>query len=1119
MEKPPRSGAASPPPVGPPDQSQPNPSPPGAATPPDRLRQNLPRRLAIGSLRGCAMVGGRLARICGAAMRLAMATAILAGLAIGAIAWRLDDGPVALPMVATGLRAALEGRTGDWTVQLGGVSLAWAGFREGHLSPIALRATGLTLDDAAGRVSLSVPLADVGVSLPWLLKGEIAVSEIDLIGPTLTLSAPAAPAATAEPATPNSPEALLADALAQMSAALLPKAASPLDALHRLRLTGGRLVLLDATGTPRAQAGAIALTASRAGAGGLVASGSGTLGVGAAATTLRLTATALGTPLRLRLALDLPAVSPAFLAAAASAGLLPAPRLVDGALALSASAEAVQGGPATWRLAASAGPGRVVTTPGQSLMLAGLAVQLDGTPDAAVLTAATLRLGPVTREGGGAEATAPTLSATGRAWRHDGGWRGSLDLGLDRLNLGDLAAYWPAEVGGGARDWVLDNVAAGTAANGRWRLEAEMAAGAPAPSITAVNGTLPFEAATVHWLRPIPPTEVASGTVTFGLREVMVQARGRQSGTGLDLRQVTARFIDLGGAEERAAIEVRAAGPIPDVVTLIKHPRLHLFDRRPLDIKDPGGQADATITIGFPLLSDIPNERIDVRATARLTQARMADVLFGQGFDRGTFDLTVDTTMLRVAGTATFADIPVRATVEMDFRGGPANQVVARETVTARLDARQVSVTGVDITDVASGPLAIDVRTERRRNGDGRVAIRADLRDTTLFVEPLGWERPPGTPASLEASLVLAADQMAAAENIRLTGPGILVRGRAGFSRGARLDRIDLAEVQLGANRLAGDARPPAGPGQPWRMNLTGTVLDARPMVVARPAPPTPAPAAPPRPALTLDLRLDRVLLARERNVTDLAGQVAIDAAGVLTQARLSGGVPTASGQGPVGPFTAAVTPEAGARQVRLTSQNAGELLHALDVLDYLEGGQLVVSGRWPMPHQGGPFVGSAEMSDFAMRGAPGFAKVLQAMTLYGLFDALRGSGLHFDRMVAPFSLDRNTLAITDARAFSSSLGVTARGRLDRRARSLDVQGTVVPAYMINSLLGHIPLLGRLFSPEQGGGLFAATWRMTGPLDDPQVSVNPLAALTPGFLRGIFGGQGDPGAPAPTPGR
>jgi hypothetical protein len=50
-----------------------------------------------------------------------------------------------------------------------------------------------------------------------------------------------------------------------------------------------------------------------------------------------------------------------------------------------------------------------------------------------------------------------------------------------------------------------------------------------------------------------------------------------------------------------------------------------------------------------------------------------------------------------------------------------------------------------------------------------------------------------------------------------------------------------------------------------------------------------------------------------------------------------------------------------------------------------------------------------------------------------------------------------------------------------------------------------VPLVGRLFSPEAGGGLFAATYRVQGPLDEPTVTVNPLAALTPGFLRGLFG--------------
>jgi hypothetical protein len=130
-------------------------------------------------------------------------------------------------------------------------------------------------------------------------------------------------------------------------------------------------------------------------------------------------------------------------------------------------------------------------------------------------------------------------------------------------------------------------------------------------------------------------------------------------------------------------------------------------------------------------------------------------------------------------------------------------------------------------------------------------------------------------------------------------------------------------------------------------------------------------------------------------------------------------------------------------------------------------------------------------------------------MTLYGLVDVLSGPGLNFARAVAPFRLTPEALELTDARAFSSSLGVTVKGRVLRERPGvrtlLELEGTIVPAYMFNALLGNIPILGRIFSPETGGGLFAATWRVQGPVDQAQVTMNPLAALTPGFLRGLFG--------------
>ena len=157
-------------------------------------------------------------------------------------------------------------------------------------------------------------------------------------------------------------------------------------------------------------------------------------------------------------------------------------------------------------------------------------------------------------------------------------------------------------------------------------------------------------------------------------------------------------------------------------------------------------------------------------------------------------------------------------------------------------------------------------------------------------------------------------------------------------------------------------------------------------------------------------------------------------------------------------------------------------------------------------------------MTEFRVRDAPILARLLQAMTLYGLLELTKGPGLGFSKLVAPFHYTGDVLELADARAFSPSLGMTAKGRIDLARQTADLQGTIVPAYFFNSLLGDVPILGPLFSPERGGGVFAATYSVRGPLDDPDVGVNPLAALTPGFLRqlfGVFDALPQPTGPAP----
>ncbi|MGX9962443.1 DUF3971 domain-containing protein [Roseomonas sp. F4] len=1044
------------------------------------------------------------------ALHLLFGLALLLLLAAGAGAWRLAKGPIELPFLAEAIaeRAnafAANGMAPDARLEVGQVSIGWQGWRDGHLAPLELRLSAVRLRQPDGVVTAELPDAAVTLSLPWLLRGEFAPRRLELLRPEMTLRRDgqgqiALLLGQGPAAAQGGSNAGLDDLLNELMHA--PSDDTPLSALQSLRILGGRITVEDAALGKTWVLDAADVTLRRRLGGGLLGDAGATLLLGAERVPIWIAAEMAsppdGTPAELALRLRLPELRPAQLAAAAP-GLAPLARLDATARVEAAILMAPDGALRTATARLSTGAGVLDLGEDQRIAMAELELDLAAAPDRITLTQGRLRLdGP----------TPPVLTLAGEALLGEGRWRGAATLGLDRVAIADLGRHWPEGLGRSARSWITENLTAGIARDGQWRIEAEAGAGLEAPRLTSLTGTLEVAEATVHWLRPIPPAERAMGRVTFGLEEISMRVTGgRQSGGQVTVRDGTVRFLLPPGAQETAVMEFNLAGPVPDALAVVQHPRLRLFERRPLPIKDPRGSMEGKLTISFPLLADLPVEQLQLRVQSRLRDVRMADVLMGRPLERGTVDLTVDNNGLRASGTATLAEIAARLTVEMDFRNGPASQVVMRETVRAETDASRLVALGLALPELVEGTIGLDVRTERRRSGQGRAVVRAELRDARLMIEPLAFTKPPGQAAGGEMVLRLAGDRLEAIESFRVDAADLRLRGQARFTGETRLERIVISEGVVEGSRFTGEARPPSGPGSPWAVTLRGPVLDLRRSLAEDSPAPGAADSTDDRgPAFVADARFDRVLLGPEREVAAVMAEARIDGRGVVRAGTLAGRA------GPRGRFEAVIEPAGNGRSLRLEAEDAGALLSSFDVLRKLEGGRLSVRASYAGNQPGAPLQGTAEMTDFAVRGAPSIAKLLQAMTLYGLVEAVSGPGLGFTRLVAPFSLTPDVLTLGEARAFSASLGLTATGTLDRRRQRLNVTGTIVPAYFFNSLLGNIPIFGRLFSPEAGGGLFAATFRITGPAEDPQVSVNPLAALTPGFLRGLFGiGQATPG--------
>ncbi|MDT8872768.1 AsmA-like C-terminal region-containing protein [Komagataeibacter rhaeticus] len=101
--------------------------------------------------------------------------------------------------------------------------------------------------------------------------------------------------------------------------------------------------------------------------------------------------------------------------------------------------------------------------------------------------------------------------------------------------------------------------------------------------------------------------------------------------------------------------------------------------------------------------------------------------------------------------------------------------------------------------------------------------------------------------------------------------------------------------------------------------------------------------------------------------------------------------------------------------------------------------------------------------------------------------------------------MDEGTIHIADGLVSNASLGATVSGDVNLEKKTLNLDGTIIPAFAVNAAPGHLPgLLGWLFSPEKNGGVVSATYQVTGPMGNPAVHVNPYAMLLPGFLRNVM---------------
>jgi len=667
---------------------------------------------------------------------------------------------------------------------------------------------------------------------------------------------------------------------------------------------------------------------------------------------------------------------------------------------------------------------------------------------------------------------------------------GKLGVVLSDLPVAKFETMWPRWLSRGGRHWVLGNIHDGSLDEASVQLDLAVDVAARDAEVVGVHGAMRYHDLSVEYFKGLPPAQKVSGTATLAERRLDFTPTGGAV-RSVQVTGGSVQLTNLGDPVEWATIDLTLAGPLQNILEILDSKPLRYAHDVGVDPAEVAGTADTALHFKFPLIDKLKFDAVEYNAKATLTGAAFAKAALGRGITDGSLALEVARPGVHVQGNARFDGVP--STLEANWYFNPKNGLRGRYRVGLTLgqdDRRRLDINF--LPDHITGPIGLDATYSVYGGGRAEAALALDLRKAVLKIEEAGWEKPSDAPATAAVRLDLANDKIVRISRIEVKAAGLdgLMAVQLGPDH-QRIDRVEVQHLALGDDDVRGVVvrRPEGG----WRIEIRGSRLDLGKAMKSA-GKDEPAAASPP---LVIDAQLGRLLLGPNREVRNLSAQLLRDGAH-WQSARLDGTYP--SGRKLALRFGA----EPGGSGFLFVSDDLGATLGLLDISDNVVGGRVSIKGQ--VQDEAGRRVlrGRVEGQDFSIVHAPIMTRLLSLASWSGLVAMMSGNGIPFTSLRGDFVYSEDRLVFDSFLAKGGALGVNANGSFDLGRDRIDVQGTVVPAYTLNTILGRVPGIGELLLGGEGQGMFGASFHVTGSGTEPQVSVNPLSVLAPGFLRRLL---------------
>ncbi len=681
----------------------------------------------------------------------------------------------------------------------------------------------------------------------------------------------------------------------------------------------------------------------------------------------------------------------------------------------------------------------------------------------------------------------------------------ALAADAEAMPVSMLKQIWPITLAPPARRWVIEHLKGGLIQSARVDASVRPPAFDEAHPDPGWGGDdLKLEISLVNTeiapLTTLPAISDLAGTVKIENERLSVDLRSGSivvpSGGSVavpagrfDIPHLADRGIKIG------TLDLKLQGGLGPLAEIANSVPFRILDKADLGGVELKGSGDIDVTAKLPLKLALSVDEVGWAARAKLSGFSADKPIRGHKITDAAIQLTADPTQVDIKGRGRIDGLLANLDIIYPLDN---SDVVARQDVELKVTAAELARRGIDLGTLVGGALALKL-------GDTPEGQRfeIDLKDASLRLAEIGWEKTPGVPASASFLLTETATERRL-KNFSLRSEGVALEGSILLTKSGEFREADFGTFQIRPGDSAALKITREGTGR-YRVSLSGAQFDGRGLIKqVRDKKPEESDKATGTSSYRISLKLGRLQGFQGVFATDITGEIQAEK-GELSRLKVTGATNNR------GAFRFEITGEGDARAASGEFSDTGALLRFLDLYERMRGGtgRLLVS----LPSDKSWF-GTLGVRGFSITEDPALRKLaeLPQVSAPGPDNRpvsgnaiMSGSGeASFDRMDIRFSRKGDTLTLEEGILQGAVVGGTVGGTVDLGSREMSLTGTFVPIFALNNLFAKIPLLGFALGGGSQEGLIGVTYRLSGPISAPVLTVNPVSAIAPGIFRKMF---------------